>query len=281
MYSNTLGADSSPSQRLDKEEIDGSTNPWYFYFHADQAKAKGKANNQSVFSIKRKDIETIWAENIASPDDVIAGFKIKPKVFAKSLVDSSNDPDPIVLYNTHNYNWILYDGQFEVQKIRLTENKLKIHTTALLPAKDSDLSLAENEAIKLPSAAFTFPIIDLNDNYFKQLNKEFEQKKYVKDKITGAKNFVGPITSSSPCVTLECDSCYSEDDDWMHYADRTSEITDDNIRTSICSLGRTFNDDGPDGEPLKIIGGAINAAIKGNLNCKDCPCGCSVPGYCD
>lgn len=129
MFSTTLDSSLSTIKRREEaEQIDDSTNPWYFYFHTDQAKAMGRANNQYEFIINRKDIETIWAENIAPPEEVIDGFKINPKVFAKPLVDSSNDPEPIALYSTHNYDWILYDGQFEVQKIKITKNKLKIHT---------------------------------------------------------------------------------------------------------------------------------------------------------
>jgi len=283
MFSTSIGADSSPSQRLNTEQIDESSNPWYFYFNADKAKAKGGANNQYEFSINRKHLETIWAENIAPPEDVFAGFKIKPKTFAKSLVESSNSSDPIVLYNTHNYDWIPYDGEFEVQKIKLTKNKLKIHTTAVLSAEDSDLSLANDESIQLPNASFTFPVLDVGKNYFKQLHAEFEQKKQVKDQLTNAEPFIGPVWQSSPCVQLECDSCASDDDFeyWNGMGDRKPEIIDDDLRSNACSLGRISDDISPDGQPLEFIRGAMNGIFSGMYNCKDCPCGCSIPGYCD
>jgi len=192
MFSTSIGADSSPSQRLNTGQIDESSNPWYFYFNADKAKAKGGANNQYEFSINRKHLETIWAENIAPPEDVFAGFKIKPKTFAKSLVESSNSTDPIVLYNTHNYDWIPYDGEFEVQKIKLTKNKLKIHTTAVLSAEDSDLSLASDESVQIPNASFTFPVLDVGKNYFKQLHAEFEQKNRSKIKSQMLSHLLDP-----------------------------------------------------------------------------------------
>ena len=282
MFSTSTVINTSSSQRLSTEQIDEPANPWYFYFNADKAKAKGGASDQIEFSINRKHLDTIWAENIAPPEDVFAGFKIKPKIFAKSLVESSRSTDPIVLYNTHNYDWIPYDGEFEVQTIKLTKNKLKIYTTAVLSAEDADLSLANDESIKLPNASFTFPVLDVDKKQFTKLHKEFEEKKRVKKQLNTAEAIFGPVTSSSPCVTLECDSCASDDDFeyWNGMGDRKPEITDDDLRSTACSLGRISDDIGPDGQPLDFIRGTMNSAFSGMYNC-DCPCGCSIPGYCD
>ena len=199
-------------------------------------------------------------------------------------MNSSNDADPVVLYNTHNYDWIPYDGQFEVQKIKIIKNKLKIHTTALLDAEDSDFSLADNEEIQLPNASFTFSVLDVDKNHFKQLHAEFEQKKQVKDQLTNAEPFFGPVWQSSPCVQLECDSCYGgggDDDYGWGDADRKIEIADDGVRSNACSLGRISSDAASANEPLEFIRGAMNGLFSGMYNCGDCPCGCSVPGYCD
>ena len=281
MFSTTISSSFGASLgRQNENKSEGSSNPWFFYFQADKAKAKAKVNNKYNFIIPKKQIETVWAENMGSSAEVFAGFKVELEEFANSLLVSSKDIEPITLYNTHNYDWTLYAGDFEVKKIKLSDKNLKIITKAVLTPEESDLSLGAGESIQLSNASFTFPAFDVDNSYFPDLQADYENKVAEKDPLTGVSAFFGPITSGHECVTLECDSCYSDDYEWTDYTDRASEITDDNVRISSCSLGRIFDEEMPVGQPQAIIGGAINAGLKGYLNC-DCPCGCSVPGYCD
>ena len=281
MFSTTIDSSFSASlSRQDENKFEGSSNPWFFYFQADKAKAKGKDNNKYNFVIPKKQIETVWAENMGPSTEVLAGFKVELEEFANSLLASAKDIEPITLFNTHNYDWTLYTGDFEIKKIKLSDKNLKIKTKAVLTPEESDLSLGAGESIQLPNASFTFPVFDVDNSYFPDLHADYENKVAEIDPLTGASAFIGPITPNHECVKLVCDSCYSDDYEWENYTDRASEITDDNIRTSSCSLGRTFDEEMPIGQPQEILRGAINSLIKGYLNC-DCPCGCSVPAYCD
>ena len=93
MFSTAISPDSNASKKLETEQIDDSINPWYFYFHADKAKAKGRVNNQYEFIINRKNLEhVLQSKNCSilsnhfrlnrSNDSII----IKPKPTSKFFV---------------------------------------------------------------------------------------------------------------------------------------------------------------------------------------------------
>ena len=105
MFSTTIDSSFSASlSRQDENKFEGSSNPWFFYFQADKAKAKGKGNNKYNFVIPKKQIETVWAENMGPSTEVLAGFKVELEEFANSLLASAKDIEPITLFNTHNYD---------------------------------------------------------------------------------------------------------------------------------------------------------------------------------